>query len=33
LGQALRLEQLQVEQLGGGLLLRGDVVYPPEGGA
>lgn len=33
LGQAVRLEQLQVEQLGDGLVLRGDVVYPPEAGA
>jgi riboflavin-specific deaminase-like protein len=31
LGQALRLEQLQVERLGEGLLLRGDIVYPPAG--
>lgn len=33
LTRALRLADLQVERLGGGLLLRGDIVYPPEGGA
>jgi riboflavin biosynthesis pyrimidine reductase len=27
-GRALRLEGLQVETLGAGLLVRGDIVYP-----
>jgi riboflavin-specific deaminase-like protein len=31
LGQALRLEQLQVERLVEGLLLRGEIVYPTAG--
>jgi riboflavin-specific deaminase-like protein len=31
LAQALRLEQLQVERLGAGLLLRGEIVYPDTG--
>lgn len=31
LGQALRLEPLQVERLGAGLLLRGEIVYPDSG--
>jgi riboflavin-specific deaminase-like protein len=32
LTRALRLADLQVERLGDGLLLRGDIVYPAEGG-
>lgn len=31
-GQALRLERMEVERLGQSLLLRGDIVYPAKGG-
>ena len=31
LGQALRLEQIEVERLGQSVLLRGDIVYPRQG--
>ena len=31
LGQALRLERIEVERLGQSVLVRGDVVYPAQG--
>lgn len=33
LGQALRLERIQVDRLGQNVLVRGDIVYPAKGAA